>query len=166
MFDPFAILGLPRRFDLSRAEVERAYLTRAAAAHPDLTGEEHEVGGSDLNRARQALLDPETRANVLLGLLGGPSKEQDRTLPAGFLVEMMQVRERMEADAAAGDAGSADRWKHWAEVQRNQHQSEASELFAKLSGGVTADTLKAMRVRLNAWRYIERMLEQIEGGQR
>lgn len=167
-WDPFAVLALPRRFDLERSDIERAYLARAGQAHPDLaTSDDHgdasaEVAAGDLNRARQDLSDPETRATILLALQGGPSKDQDRSLPDGFLMEMMDVREQMEAAAAAGDRARIEHWERWANQQRAGHIRTVAEMFA----GVDATNpdpvaLRAIRSRLNAWRYIERMLEQL-----
>ncbi|MFN7020689.1 MAG: iron-sulfur cluster co-chaperone HscB C-terminal domain-containing protein [Phycisphaerales bacterium] len=167
-WDPFVVLGLERRFDLSPAEVERAYLARAAGLHPDVVGAlgpdvEGAGPSEELNRARQVLKDPESRGNALLALLGGPAKEQDRSLPDGFLAEMMEVRERMEA----GGAAERERWEGWAEQRRSSHERNVRELFSRAAGGETADsgheTLRAIRRELNAWRYIERMLEQSGG---
>lgn len=164
-WDPFGALGLPRRFDLGRDEIERAYLARAAETHPDLVtaGDAGAPGDAgDLNRARQDLADPETRASVLLALLGGPGKEQDRGLPPGFLMEMMEVREQMEAAAGAGDRDQIERWERWAEEQRAGHVRAVAELFAATdASGPDPRTLRSIRERLNAWRYIERMLDQM-----
>lgn len=171
-WDPFAMLRLPRTFALERAEIERAYLRRVGEAHPDRAGpetEEHDERpfAAEINRARQDLLDPETRGNVLLGLLGGPSKEADRSLPDGFLMEMMEVRGEMEADSAVGGGEIVDKWEAWGEARRAEHIRAAGELFAEIErAGATATGLKAIRTRLNAWRYIERMLEQVGGGDR
>lgn len=168
-WDPFAVLDLPRTFDLDRTRIERAYLERASALHPDVPGmppaDDDDPGSAaaELNRARQDLSDPETRANVLLALLGGPSKEQDRSLPDGFLMEMMEVREQMEAAQTARDTAALEKWGAWAEDQRRGHVAAVGDLFrqAESQGPAPAPSLlKAIRTRLNAWRYIERMLEQ------
>jgi molecular chaperone HscB len=168
-WDPFAVLGLPRRFDLDRATIEGAYLARAASVHPDLVGAgeglveaDGDPASAELNRARQDLSDPETRASALVTLLGGPGKEQDRTLPDRFLMEMMDVREQMEAAKAADDREGLDRWERWAKEQRAGHMRAVGELFVGFDPqSPSTATLKAIRTRLNAWRYIERMLEQI-----
>jgi molecular chaperone HscB len=160
--DPFATLGLPRRFDLARREIEAAYLSRAGASHPDVGGT---AGIDDLNRARQTLADPEARADVLLRLLGGPSREDYRGLPPGFLAEILEVRGELELARASGDAGAVERWQEWAEAQRRSHIEAAGAEFSLIDReGATPARLAALRERLNAWRYIERMLEQVEGG--
>lgn len=163
-YDPFEMLGLPRRFGLGAGEIERAYLARAAEVHPDAGAFDRAgVTAADLNRARQDLKDPESRANILLELLGGPSKEADRSLPDGFLMEMMEVREEMEQGGGREDRS---RWDNWAEQRRSGHEREVGALFDRIAD-LSADnprTLAAIRTRLNAWRYIERMIEQINEG--
>jgi len=164
--DPFALLGLPRSFDLTRSQIEEAYLTRIGGVHPDVLEAGADGQVDQLNLARQTLADPESRANLLLDLLGGPGKGADRSLPDGFLIEMMEAREQMESAAAAKDRPATDRWAAWAESERNTHMQAAVELFAHAQSGaadaLTLSTLKALRTRLNAWRYIERMLEQLD----
>jgi len=101
------------------------------------------------------------RADVLLTRLGGPSREADRTLPEGFLAEMMAVREELEAAGAAGDSAAAARLEEWAGGQRAEHIARVGAMFQGLTGEPAQASLKAIRRELNAWRYIERMLEQI-----
>jgi molecular chaperone HscB len=158
--DPFAVLGLHAAFDVDAGAVERAYLARAAAVHPDVLGESDEaaVQAARLNRAKAVLLNPETRANALLELMGGPGKEQDKSLPAGFLVEMMEVREQIEEDVRRGER---ERWQRWGEARRGEHAERVRALFARVTAGDTPG-LRAIRTELNAWRYIERLIEQLD----
>jgi molecular chaperone HscB len=165
--DSFALLGLPRRFDLTPEQIESAYLRRAMAVHPDLLGPDEPPPSLDaarLNAARDQLADLEGRANLLLTLMGGPTKEQDKSLPAGFLMEMMEVRETIEAEQA--DPALAAKWRGWAQAKRAELSSQVSALFA--SSGATSGasvepaTLKEIRIALNAWRYFERLIEQLD----
>ena len=112
MDDYFDRLGLPRRFAVDAGDLERAYLARSRAVHPD-----YHAGGSSadaaaslelsaaLNEAYNTLRDPLARADHLLTLLGGPSAAEDKGQDPAFLAEMMDIRERVEAatpaDAAA-----------------------------------------------------------------
>ncbi|MBL8759003.1 MAG: hypothetical protein JNK35_11295 [Phycisphaerae bacterium] len=171
MDDPFDTLGLPARFDLDRGAIEAAYLSRAAAAHPDRGGTEgvdFEATIARLNAARGTLLDAEKRARALLARLTAgeakitPGGAEDRALPPGFLEAMMEARERMEAER--GQPGSAERWEAWAEARRAGHVKEVGRLLAEAGArpvGGRAVALAAVRRELNAWRYVERMLEQI-----
>src|SRR5436305_9381407 len=108
MQDHFDRLGLPRRFALDAAEVERQYLARSRAVHPDY----HAAGSSAdlaaslelsaaLNEAYNTLRDPFARADYLLGLEGGPSAAEQKQMPPAFLAEMLEARERVE-EAKAG----------------------------------------------------------------
>lgn len=164
--DPFDLLGVPARFDLSSAALQRAWLARTAALHPDRVGGDAEAAGAlaRLNRAKVILENPEERANALLARLGGPAKEADKSLPDGFLVEILETREEIEAAVASGDAAEREKWNDWAERERERYTREVGELFARAGEPAKPDVLKEIRVTLNAWRYIERLIEQLHEG--
>lgn len=163
--DPFAILGLPRCYELDAAEMQRKYLERSAALHPDLAGLDPAVEerAAALNRAREILEDPERRAVALWRLLGGAAGD-DRQLPPGFLMEMMETREEIEAATASRDPAAIAQWERWAEEQRGAYQSRVAALFRGIAATGQADpeTLAAIKQELNAWRYIERLIEQLD----
>jgi molecular chaperone HscB len=103
MTDHFDRLGLPRRFALDPAAVERAYLARSRAVHPDyhLAGSSADLSASlelsaALNEAYTTLRDPFERAEYLLRLDGGPSAAEQKQMPQAFLAEMLEARERVE----------------------------------------------------------------------
>jgi DnaJ-domain-containing protein 1 len=158
--DPFARLGFAQLFDIDPAQVQRAYLKRCADLHPDrmrdpLLQAEAARESARLNEARAVLLDDEKRANALLALMGGPGPSEDKSLPDGFLMRMMEVRQELEAAAQADH----ERLAAWAEAERAGHIERVRALFAAPDA---AGGLEAIRVELNAWRYIERMIEQID----
>lgn len=160
MDDPFALLGLPRRYGLDRAALEAAYLGRSAALHPDFA----DVGLEDsaaLNEARETLQDPERRALALWRLLGGVGDE--KALPPGFLMRVMEWREELEAARASGDAGSLAAFERLAEERRREHQRAVAGLFeaVEAAGADVSGLLGRIRLELNAWRYTERLLEQL-----
>lgn len=140
--------------DLDRARVERAYLARLGGAHPDLGGEA--VDASAINEARDVLIDPERRANLLLALRGGPGASECKDLPEGFLMEMMELRQTIEEEVDADPEGARAKWERWGRERREAH---AANVSAMLDGD--AD-LRDVRVELNAWRYIERLIEQLD----
>lgn len=157
--DPFSLLGLPPSFDLDPKAIEHAYLLRAAAAHPDLSPEpdDSDALASHLNLARQTLLDPEQRAAALLTLRGGPSKESNKSLPPGFLMDFMETREQIDIALAARDPARIRHWRQWALDQRAAYIAKVSQLFRDASSHNSVD----IRTTLNAWRYIERLIEQL-----
>ncbi|MEO0513197.1 MAG: iron-sulfur cluster co-chaperone HscB C-terminal domain-containing protein [Planctomycetota bacterium] len=155
----FGVLGIPPSFEIEPARVEAAYLRRVAATHPDAMGAAalHSAPDADaetaaLNDARTLLLDDERRANLVHDLLGGPSAESDRSLPDGFLVEVMEVRERAE------DSAEVAAVREWARSRRSRHIDRVTALLRD----PTAENLSDARTELNAWRYIERLLAQTD----
>ena len=167
--DPFSILGLPPGFDLDPAAVERAFLLRVAAAHPDRVVDDDPAGPADpeanadaearvaqVSLARETLLDAERRAVALLALLGGPGGSADRSLPDGFLQEMLEVREAMEREIAAEGDPARQRWGRWAHERRQGHVERLRGWF-----NAASPPLAEIRRELNAWRYVERLLEQL-----
>jgi curved DNA-binding protein CbpA len=152
--DPFQILGLQPAFELDAAVIERAYLIRIAPLHPD-TNEHDQQASADLNRARQRLLDPESRAAALLERLGPASPEAAKALPEGFLHEMLQTRLEIEQAVEQGDGAALAYWRRWAQDRRRESISAVSRLFRE-----AAPPLEIRRA-LNAWRYIQRLAEQL-----
>ncbi|MGH7243476.1 MAG: iron-sulfur cluster co-chaperone HscB C-terminal domain-containing protein [Phycisphaerales bacterium] len=162
--NPFQLLGLPARFEVDEASLRRAYLAKVSAIHPDLADADDSQGASaDLNRAREALANPESRANILLSLLGGPAKEADKSLPPAFLMEMMETREAIEAALASGQANERAKWTAWGIEQRASYIAQVGAQFRALDPvAPTAANFKTIRTTLNAWRYIERLIEQLD----
>ena len=159
--DPFATLGLPVSFALSRQQVESAYLSRIAAAHPDHGNDaDSPADAAALNDARRALLDDETRANLVLASRGGPSASDDDALPDGFLMEIMETRMEIESALASGDDAERARWSAWAVEQRGVYARGVGDGLDAASGDRAA--LGEIRRTLNAWRYIERLIEQLD----
>lgn len=167
--DAFDVLGVRPVFDLRREEIGGAYLSLAQRLHPDMARGDADAAArmAEVNQAKRVLENPESRAEALLMRLGGPEASKERSLPEGFLMEMMGVRERVEQELA-GEGGSAQReaWERWSREQREEASRVVGELFgrAEREAGGAKETLREIRVRLNAWRYIERLIEQLEPG--
>jgi molecular chaperone HscB len=161
MTDHFDRLGLPRRFAVDPAAVERAYLACSRELHPDVhaLGSDAERRASleltaRLNEAYLAVRDPFRRAEYLLGLLGGPSAYQEKSLDQAFLAEMMDVRERAEearSDPAARAALDAEL------------SARLDALLADAGGRLDAGTpdLVAVRRLLNAAKTVQSLLSDL-----
>ena len=139
MPDHFERLGLSRRFPVDPAAVEREYLTRSREVHPDF----HQLGSPDeqrasvelsaaLNEAYLTLKDPVRRAEYLLSLHGGPTAQQVKDLDQAFLMDMLDLRERIEQARSAADwAGVAAIEGELAAMQADRVR-QASGLFDRL----------------------------------
>ena len=160
--DAFDVLGLVPGFDLTVAEIRAAYLARAAAAHAG--GDEG--ASARLNGAMQQVQDPLTRGGLLLARLGGPSDPADRSTPDGFLGELLDARERAQDARSAGRLQEVQDLLTWAQARRSGEIARVRELLAQvpaMHGEQRQRVLGQARQHLNAWRAIERMLEQVAG---
>jgi DnaJ-domain-containing protein 1 len=170
--DPFDTLGLPAVFTLDTASIERAALSKLSRLHPDMGGNavsadtntdtelDQAVQAARINAARDTLRFTLARAEALLKRLGGPAKEADKSLPPGFLVEIMSVREQVEESLASSDPTSRATWMQWSLNQRADSESHAAALFTQAASNPAA--LRDLRTHLNKWRYIERLIEQLD----
>lgn len=113
MEDPFRILGLPRQFDLTPAEVTTAHLRAVSRLHPDRATDEVQrtqlvQEAAAVGAAKQRVAHDLTRAEELLKLLGARSFLSAPLAPE-YLMETMEWRDAIEDACSHGDgAGRAD----------------------------------------------------------
>ncbi len=102
--DDFELFGLPRRFALSREEVDARWKALQAEVHPDRFVADGAAAqrlamqrAVRVNEARQRLRDPLRRAAYLCELLGAPIRAEDNTaMPGEFLMQQMAWREALD----------------------------------------------------------------------
>ncbi len=104
MTDCFAVLGLPRTFDLNMDDLRRRARRMRADVHPDASGSGR--GHADIVDAARTLTDPVARASHLLNLQGiaRGSDEHTETDPAILIAEL----ERREALFEATSTGEVE----------------------------------------------------------
>ncbi len=170
--DPFAALDLPRRFDLDPKKLHSRFIQAQAKAHPDrfddpVAQADAAEQSARINHAHETLRDPERRANALLTLIGGPDKQDDRSLPPALLMEMMEAREAMDDALERGDDEAIAKSAKWARDGRGKHLARIAELFdqaAQAGDEQRADLHKEVRLELNTLRYFQRMIDQTPAG--
>jgi molecular chaperone HscB len=171
----FDRLGLPRRYALDPAELERQYLARSRELHPDF---HQEAAGSEqrasmqltaaLNDAYATLKQPFRRAEYLLSLEGGPTAAEHKDMAPAFLEEMLDLRMEIEELREAGDPESPalkameDRLVKRADaleanVARRFEQYEKLTIDDSGRQGV----LVLIRQTLNAAKYIQGLLRDL-----
>lgn len=171
----FDRLGLPRRFRLDAAELERQYLARSRAVHPDY----HSVGSSGnlsaslelsaaVNEAYNTLREPFSRADYLLRLEGGPSASDQKQVPQAFLAEMLELRERVEEARAGGTENNPAVSTLATEFQGRYDDlmSEVAGRFAEAESMKPDDPKRAgvlvqIRTILNAAKYIRGLMRDL-----
>lgn len=154
----FGLLGLPLRFEIEPRTVRAAWMQRAAAVHPDATGAAEE--SARVNAAYRTLVDPLARAVELLQLRQAPVVDH-RALPEGFLLRMMELRERV--DESREDPASIDALRSEAEGERVAALARLAEAFASdPTGQIGTEAAQAVWIEINVVRAFERMLEQLD----
>ncbi|MCH2162328.1 MAG: hypothetical protein MK085_10710 [Phycisphaerales bacterium] len=167
--DPFQHIGVEPRFDVDPAIIESKLLRATARLHPDRAADEIEAAewGRELaaiNAAARTLLNDEHRADALLRLLGGPAASDEKGLPDGFLQGILATRMELEEALATGDSEGRSRLESWAHEERSGHRSRIGDLFGRFESQGDKALLREIRLELNRWRYVERMIEQMDPG--
>ena len=173
MSDHFERLGLPRRFSVDPASVEREYLARSRAVHPDF----HQLGSSAeqkasldqtaaLNEAYLALKDPFRRAEYLLTLLGGPTAQAEKNLDQNFLMDMLDMRERIEEARGSGNTTAIRSLEtELAGIQKHRIHEIASQFdrfdSLPIDHAERAILLVEIRRGLNAVRTIQSLIRDL-----
>jgi molecular chaperone HscB len=111
--DLFAVLGLPRRPRVDRADLEARYHAASRAVHPDRHQTAHPeeralslAASAAVNRAYRTLRDPVARARYWLELHGEPLGARSPQVPPAIAAEVFEAQETLEAlRAAPADAG-------------------------------------------------------------
>lgn len=169
---PFAIFGLPLSHALDPADLRRRLLRFSRMTHPDYFGgadtamrERAERASAALNDAHGILADPVRRADRVVRELGGPSDGELREMPQAFLMEVLDWNETLEAAREAA-AGSPERAA--LETLAAALRTERATAVDDISRGLDplpepgAPDLADVRRRLNAVRYLDRTLSEIE----
>ncbi len=117
MSNAFEVLGLEPCFALDAAELEQKLIEASLRWHPDryaLAPQADRLAAEDqmaaINEAHDALADPLNRAEILLTAANAgpegdgqnPNLHADRNADPMFLMEMMELREEVEAAVQKG----------------------------------------------------------------
>lgn len=172
----FERLGLPIRYAIEPAELESRYLALSAELHPDRFADDDDparklaavAGSAAINEAYRTLKDPYSRAEYLLGLLGGPAADADKRTPPGFLEEMLMVREEVDDALSAGDLAGAEAMVPGFARRRDRMFADIAGRFGDIESARTGkddarfkSRLAEIRSELNAVNYLRRIIQQI-----
>jgi molecular chaperone HscB len=163
--DPFEVLGVPARFAVDLAALEKTHRELSRALHPDrYTGAAPSERRDALNRAVavneafRALRDPVRRAEALFrraGLEVGETKEP-KASPA-LLMDVMEQREALAEARAAKNAAQVR--KLAAAIEAKAASVEA--VLAKAFAADEPNGVAAMLPRLGELRFYRRFLEEV-----
>src|SRR3990167_5160923 len=159
--DDFTLLGLPKAFQLDRAQLDAAWKALQAQVHPDRFAAEGAASqriamqwAVRVNEAHQRLKDPLKRAAYLCELAGVPVQSESNTaMPGDFLMQQMQWREALE------DAGSADEVQTLADEVSTQRKARLARVTQLLDvDGNAAQAAQEVRALM----FIDRLTDEID----
>ncbi len=161
--DYFALLGLARRWQVDRSALERSYLERSRATHPDaFVGKSAAAqrtaleASSRLNTAYSVLRDPVRRAEYLVKLGGVDLDSSDpvRGSPQpsqSFLIQMIELRERLAEDDT--------------DAIRDEIEARAEQAFDEAVAALERNDIPMAARELVARRYYQRFLDEVADAQ-
>ncbi|OIR02537.1 Co-chaperone protein HscB [mine drainage metagenome] len=159
--DHFALFGLPRRYALDNAELDRLYRELQARVHPDKFAHQPDAErrlamqwATRINEAYQTLRQPLARAKYLLSL-AGVEVEQERRMSPEFLMQQMEWR---EAVAEARAALAVDEL----EALHARLKKEMREQYLKLAAQLNAPDVGGAADLLRQLMFQEKLLADID----
>ena len=131
----FELFGLPEQFSVDEDDLNRRHMQLRTRMHPDrhigMAAEQlaAEQLTARINEAYRTLADPMLRAAYLLARRGhDPFRENESGMPADFLEEQMEMRERLED--ASGDPQECSRLEREAMASYQQCLEDLKDQLA------------------------------------
>jgi len=157
----FELFGLPQQFAQDRAAIDARWKELQREAHPDRFAAQGAQAqrvalqwSVRINEAYRRLKDPLKRGAYLCELLGAPIDAENNTaMPAAFLIEQMEWRERLD-DAQSEDA--VDELSEQLAASRREYLQRIEQLL-----DVQHDPAAAAQ-QVRALMFIERFGEDVE----
>jgi molecular chaperone HscB len=169
--DPFATLGIARRYELDEAELEARYRDLQREFHPDRHVQAPASArrstlqkAVEINEAYRTLRDPQRRAECLLALLGGnaaAAASPDRSADPELLMEMMELREELSEAKAARDVAKVAALAGNVERAQREATRELARLFDQLSGEPAPSALLPVQQLVSRLKYYQRFLDEV-----
>ena len=163
----FELFGLPRQFPIDLSDLSSRYRELQKKFHPDKYASRSEAErrmasqmAAQINAAYQSLKSPLERGRYLLRLSGIElNDEKDTKMNPAFLMEQMELRERLESTNGANDpvAHLLDLGKEIDQMTTGRIKS-LQELF-ELSD---RDSLTQARELLREMQFLEKFRKDIE----
>jgi molecular chaperone HscB len=157
--DYFQVLGLPRKYELSKQMLSSSFRALQAKLHPDrfaVASEKEKAISSDssslVNRAYSVLKDPLARGLHLLELQGLTLEEGATSANAEFLMEVMEINE--EITAKQGSVEALSEMNDVNEKKIDEHAQLLADAFRK------KDYNEARRI-LAEMKYFENIREKL-----
>ena len=167
--DYFELLGFSVNFEVDLLKLEERYQELSLELHPDFYNSAPESekilsenSSAILNRAYKTLCDPTLRASYLLNLFSKNEKLDERSLPEGFLGEMFFLQESLDELLESGDKDALLKMRDDLLVRKTEIEGEFAIFFKNIEEKPNdSGILQQLQTKLNAERYLCRLLERI-----
>ncbi len=164
--DPFAAFGLPRRFGLDAADVERKFYALSRALHPDRFAtaalgvrEDALRRMSAVNDAYRVLRDSRARRERLLEL-ESPGAPEAAPIPVDLSEEWFEVQELLQAQPVEGRR-RADALVLEVDARLERGRSELGKMEETYDGRPDSATLARMRQVARVGAYLESLRRDV-----
>jgi molecular chaperone HscB len=159
----FELLGLPARYRVDEAALDRAYRDLQNAVHPDRYAAAGDAdkrlalqASARVNEAYRTLRDPVARAEYLLALRDvNAATEADTRLAVAFLARQLERREQAEE---ASDEHDRSRLAALVRDVRD----DAAEVAIEVERALDANDDERARARVRELRFLAKIAEDIE----
>lgn len=164
--DPFATLGVSRRFDLDLATLEKTHRELSRALHPDKfaqagASERREAleRAAQVNEAWRIVRDPIKRAEALFRLAGAAVGEtnEPKATPS-FLMDVMEQREALAEARAKRDLTKV---RELGDAVASRMKNAEAKIAGGFGDGASEDRVKALLPVLGELRFYKRFLDEV-----
>lgn len=165
----FEFYGIPESFDVEPAMLKKKFYELSKLYHPDFYAGEDEEKQQEIlelstlnNKAYQVLTDPARRMEYILKLHNLVSEGAKPQLPADFLMEMMEINERLMEVETPEELGSITAEVLAFEGDINQKLSELTAEYPKLNHTAQEDRRIKIADIYYRQKYLLRIKESLD----
>ena len=159
----FELFGLPVSFDVDLNQVQHHYMELQKRVHPDkfanASDQEKRLSmqqTSWINEAQATLKDPVLRATYLLKLKGVDiNLDNETTMDAGFLMQQLEMRERLENISSEPDPLDA------LDALAKQTRINMDEVTQGFADSYEADQLDEAREWVRKLQFMQKAIKEI-----
>lgn len=168
----FELYQIPVSFLPDIAAIKKQYFVLSKQYHPDFfsnssTEKQSEILSlsTQVNKAYNVLTDMDKRMRYILMEAGFLQEEEKFILPQDFLMEMMDINEKLMDVQMDGNKEAAEAIKkEITQLAENLYQDIISTLQNFDIDAINADTMLTIKTYYFKRKYLLRLLEQVEGG--
>ena len=164
--DFFVLFDLPVSFDIDLGVLAERYREAQRAVHPDKFANAPESErrlsmqiAARVNEAYRVLKDPLARGRYLLELRGVDLDDMDTKFDGAFLMEQMELRERL--DEVKGSADPHQQLQVIAQDIKAQSKSLMAQM-AELLKATDVDSLQQARDATRKLHFFQRLNEEVD----